>query len=69
MNIDSNLQMFIATMCARCVDLDCAGALSPQARAKCSLYDTWLKLSPIEQSKKFLAAAADETVFIEELTK
>ena len=69
MCVDPKIQMFITAVCAHCVDIDCAGALNPQARDKCGLYDGWLKLSPTEQSKKFLAAAADETVFIEELTK
>ena len=66
---DPKIQMFITAVCAHCVDTDCAGALNPQARDKCGLYDSWLKLSPTEQSKKFLAATAGEIILIEELTK
>lgn len=69
MNMDSDLHMFIATMCDKCVELDCKGAFDPLSRDKCGLYDTWVKLLPIEKSKKFLASVADTTIFIEELTK
>ena len=69
MNIDSDLHMFIATVCDKCRELDCKGAFDSSSRAACGLYNTWLKLSPTEKSKKFLSSVADTTLFIEELTR
>lgn len=68
MCIDPKIQMFITAVCAHCVDAGCAGALNPQARDKCTLYDSWINLSSTEQSKKFLAATIGEILLIEELT-
>ena len=64
---DPKIQMFIATRCRTCTDLDCAGALNHTARDKCPLYDSWCKLSETEKAKCFMSAAADETLFIESL--
>ena len=69
MNIDSNLHMFIATVCEKCTNLDCKGAFDPLSRDKCGLYDTWLKLSPTERSKQFLAHVSNQIEFFEELVK
>ena len=68
-SIDPNLQMFIAAMCNHCTDSSCEGALDILSRQKCSVYDTWSKLSPIEQSKKFLAQMTAQLELLEDLVE
>ena len=61
------LQMFIMTCCRTCSRTPCAGALSYISRERCSLYNKWKKLSEGEQALLFMEAAAEETIFLEDL--
>ena len=63
--MSTQTQMFITTCCANCRNSHCDGALFTKTR--CDTWFKWMRLSDIEQTKRFMAAMAGEIMMLEDL--